>query len=51
MRQVKGVRGGYKAGKRGASQVKGYKVGMRQVKGVCGRYEAGKRGVRQVQGR
>ena len=38
MRQVKGVQGSHKAGKRGA----------RQVKGVQGRYKAGKMGVRWV---
>ena len=51
MRQVKGVQGGYQAGKRVRGRLKGYKVGERQVKGVQGRYEAGKRGMRWVQGR
>ena len=41
LRQVKGVRGRYKAGKRDA----------KHVRGVQGRYKAGKRGARQVQGR
>ena len=54
MRQVNGVQGGYKVGKRGARQVqnryKGCEAGSRQVKGVRGRYKTGKRGVRQVQG-
>ena len=55
MRQVNGVRGRYKSGKRGVRQVqdryKGCEAGTRQVKGVRGRYKAVERGARQVQDR
>ena len=55
MRQVNGVRGRYKVGKRGARQVQdrynGNKAGTRKVKGVRGGYEVGTRGARQVQDR
>ena len=50
MRQVKGVRGRYEAGKWGARWVqgrqKGCKEGTRQVKGVLGRYKGCDTGMR-----
>ena len=55
MKQVKWVRGRYKADKRGARQVqaryKGCEAGKKQVKEVQSRYKAGKRGARQLRGR
>ena len=53
MRQVKGVQGRYKAGKRGARWMEGRhkrcKLGMRQVQGVQGSHKASTRDAEMVQ--